>query len=92
MGGKSMCDKDSLEITHNLPASGKVAKVSRGALQAVGGAVPFAGGFLSAIAGAWSEGEQEKANRFFAHWVRMLQEELKEKEQTIIDIMSRLDL
>lgn len=81
-------DKDDME----LPESGKVAKISRGALQVVGGVVPFAGGVLSAIAGAWSEGEQEKVNRFFEHWVRMLQDELKEKQETIIDIMARLNL
>ncbi|MCK9294659.1 MAG: hypothetical protein M0P70_06205 [Desulfobulbaceae bacterium] len=75
-----------------LPKSGKVAKITRGALQVVGGAIPFAGGVLSAVAGAWSEGEQEKANRFFEHWIQMLQDELKEKEQTIIEIMARLDL
>ena len=81
-------DKNDME----LPESGKVAKISRGALQVVGGVVPFAGGVLSAIAGAWSEGEQEKVNRFFDHWVRMLQDELKEKQETIIDIMARLNL
>lgn len=77
---------------NSFPESGKVAKISRGALQAVGGAVPFAGGVFSAIAGAWSEGEQEKVNSFFKHWVQMLQDELKEKEETIIEIMARLDL
>lgn len=75
-----------------LPEGSKVAKISRGALQAVGGGVPFVGGVLSAIAGAWSEGEQDKVNRFFEHWVRMLQDEIKEKEDTIIEIMARLDL
>lgn len=74
------------------PECRKVVKFSRGALQAIGGAVPFAGGVFSAIAGAWSEGEQEKVNRFFEHWVRMLQDEIKEKEDTIIEIMARLDL
>ena len=54
--------------------------------------MPFAGGVFSAIAGAWSEGEQDKVNRFFEHWVRMLHDELKEKEETIIEIMARLDL
>jgi len=77
---------------NKLPEGGKIAKISRGALQAIGGAVPFAGGVFSAIAGAWSEGEQEKVNRFFEHWVRMLQDEIKEKEETIIEIMARLDL
>ena len=75
-----------------LPESRKSAKITRGALQAIGGALPFAGGVLSAVAGAWSEGEQDKANRFFAHWVQMLKDELREKEDTILEIMARLDL
>jgi hypothetical protein len=72
--------------------SGKISRISRGAMQIAGGAIPLAGGVLSAVAGAWSEGEQEKVNRFFEHWIQMLQDELKEKEQTIIEIMARLDL
>ena len=86
--------KDDIEILDEMtvPKEGKIAKYTRGAMQAIGGAVPFAGGVFSAIAGAWSEGEQEKVNRFFDHWVHMLQDELKEKEQTIIEIMARLDL
>jgi hypothetical protein len=74
------------------PQTGKIARISRGALQIAGGAVPFAGGILSAIAGAWSENEQERFNRFFEHWIRMLQDELKEKEQTILEVMARLNL
>jgi len=74
-----------------LPESSNISKVSRGALQ-VAGAVPLVGGVFAAIAGAWSEKEQEKVNRFFEHWVQMLQDELKEKEETIIEIMARLDL
>ena len=81
-------EKDEMK----LPESGKIARISRGALQVVGGAIPFAGGCFSAIAGAWSEGEQEKVNRFLEHWVRMLHDELKEKQETIIEIMARLDL
>ncbi|MCS4505629.1 hypothetical protein NYO91_16200 [Arhodomonas aquaeolei] len=67
-------------------------KASRGALQVAGGAIPFVGGLFSAVAGAWSEAEQEKVNRFFQHWLQMLKDELTEKEQTIIEIMARLDL
>lgn len=84
-------DSENLE-NDDLPQSGSGAKISRGALQVISGVVPFAGGVLSAIAGAWSENEQEKVNRFFEHWVRMLEDELKEKEETIIEIMARLDL
>jgi hypothetical protein len=75
-----------------LQDKGKAGKIARGAIQAVGGGIPFASGIFSAIAGAWSENEQEKANRFFEHWIQMLKDELKEKEQTIIEIMARLDL
>ena len=87
-----MSDETDNTEDNKLPEDGKAAKISRGALQVVGGVVPFAGGILSAIAGAWSENEQEKVNRFFEHWVQMLQDELKEKEETIIEIMARLDL
>lgn len=75
-----------------LPKTGVGKKISRGALQIVGGALPGVGGVLSAIAGAWSEQEQEKVNRFFEHWVQMLQDEIKEKTETIVEIMARLDL
>jgi hypothetical protein len=74
------------------PEASKIARFSRGAPQIIGGAIPVGGGVLSAIAGAWSEGEQQRINRFFEHWVRMLQDELKEKEKTILEIMARLDL
>lgn len=87
-----MTDESDNEDELKLPESGKIARISRGALQALGGAVPLAGGVLSAVAGAWSEGEQDKVNRFFEHWVRMLQDELKEKEETIIEIMARLNI
>jgi hypothetical protein len=76
----------------NLPAPSSGAKVSRAILQVAGGAVPFAGGLLSAAASSWSEHEQERVNRFFEQWLRMLKDELKEKEQTVIEIMARLDL
>lgn len=76
----------------NPPDDSTVGKISRGALQVAAAAVPFVGGAFSAIASAWSEAEQAKANRFFEHWLQMLKDELKEKEQTIIEIMGRLDL
>lgn len=73
------------------PEDSKAKKVARGVLQ-VAGSVPYVGGMFSAVAGAWSEREQEKVNNFFQHWVRMLEDEIKEKEQTIIEILARIDL
>lgn len=75
-----------------MPDEGNLGKAARGALQITGGAVPFVGGILSAIAGAWSESEQAKVNRFFEQWVRMLQDELREKEATVVEIMARIDV
>lgn len=74
------------------PEEGKSAKVIRGALQVASGAVPLVGGILSALAGAWSEREQAKVNRFFEQWVRMLEDKIREKEATFVEVMSRLDL
>ena len=76
----------------NLPAEGSTPKIVRGALQVIGGAVPFAGGLFSAAAGAWSENEQERVNKFFRQWIKMLEDEIREKERTILEIMSRLDI
>lgn len=87
-----MIEEPGQNKDNRLSESRKTAKYSRRALETIGGAVPVIGGVLSAIAGAWSEGEQEKVNRFFEHWIHMLQDELREKGQTIIEIMSRLDL
>jgi hypothetical protein len=55
-----------------IPEEGNTGKVVRGALQVVSGAVPYVGGVLSAVVGAWSEREQAKVNRFFDQWVKML--------------------
>ncbi len=78
-------------IPDKLPKSTKKAKVTRGALQ-VAGSIPVAGGIFSAMAGAWSEKEQEEVNKFFNCWLKMLQDEIKEKEATLIEILARLNL
>ncbi len=72
-----MTESQDSDDNKRPPKGSKAAKISRGALQAIGGAIPFAGGAFSAIAGAWSEAEQERVNRFFEHWVQMLQDELR---------------
>lgn len=74
------------------PESNRASKIGRAALQAIGGVIPLVGGGLSAIAGYWSEKEQDRANKFFEHWLCMLEDELKEKYRTVIEIMARLDL
>ena len=75
-----------------LPDNNKLNTTTRGALQVIGGAIPYIGGLISAAAGAWSESEQEKVNKFFEYWISMLKDEMKEKEQTMLEIMARLNL
>jgi len=74
-----------------IPCNGKSPKIARGVLQ-IAGAVPFAGGLFSAAAGYWSEHDQEQVNNFFKRWVEMLEDEIKEKQQTIMEITARLDI
>lgn len=71
-------------------AAGGGPKVARFALQALG-AVPFVGGVLGGIAGAWSEQDQDHFNKVFAAWLKLQEAELREIGQTILEIMVRLD-
>lgn len=64
----------------------------RGALNVAGGAIPFAGGFISAAANVWGEAEQEHAMETLRAWVKMLEDELREKQQTILAILARVDM
>ena len=69
-------------MNNEIPDEGSLAKAIRGGMQVVGGAVPFAGGIISAAAGAWSEHEQEKVNSFFPSKEEMAEMlESKEKEK-----------
>jgi len=80
------------DLPENLPKNSKGKKIARGALEIAGGAIPVAGGLLSAAASAWSDQEQDEVNRFFEYWIKMLRDEIHEKEITMIEILGRLDL
>lgn len=82
-------DKDDSEPIE--PKGKKWHKAARGALQ-VAGAVPFVGGVFSAAAGYWSEQEQNRLNDFIKRWLGMMEDELREKQQTVAEIAMRLDL
>jgi hypothetical protein len=79
------------KLPEKLPASMR-GKAGRAALNVLGGAIPFAGGLISAAAGYWGEQEEEKANEFLQSWIQMLHDEIHEKEKTILEITARLDL
>lgn len=75
-----------------FPEGAKGGKYIRGALNAAGGLIPFAGGLISAAASTWGEHEQDRMNSFFRHWIEMLRAEMEEKERTILEIMQRIDV
>lgn len=86
MGGEAQGD------IPELPEGVAGGRALRFILNAASGAIPLAGGVLSAGAGAWSEREQERINDFLKHWIEMLFAEMKEKQQTILEITARLDM
>jgi hypothetical protein len=55
-------------------------------------AIPWVGNFFSAVASAWSEHDQEQVNNFFRFCIKLLEDEMKEKAQTIFEIMARIDV
>lgn len=85
-------DKAPSEGAPKVPAGSTGGKIARAGMQAVGGAIPFVGGILSAAAGAWSEHEQDQVRKVFEQWMQMLEEELREKAHTIKEIAARIDL
>jgi len=74
------------------PSENPAPKVVRAGIQVVGGLVPFAGGLFSAAAGIWSENDQQRVNHFLQQWLKMIEDEIKEKEKTVLEIMARLDM
>lgn len=87
-----MSDDNETPAVPDLPQGHKGSGLARGALNVVGGFIPFAGGLLSAAASAWSEHEQKRINDFLHHWIQMLAAEMREKEQTILEILARIDM
>lgn len=83
---------DNVNLPDEIKPDGVGKKLVKAGADILAGAIPYAGGILSAIKGAYQDKEQEKANAFLANWIAMLQDEMKEKQQTILEIMSRLDL
>jgi hypothetical protein len=73
-------------------AASKRNKWLRGLANLIGGAIPVAGSIVSASAGVWGEAEQERAMAALRAWVKMLEDELREKQCTMLEIISRLDM
>jgi hypothetical protein len=85
-------EEDPSPNESSVPTPSGSSRLGRGALQAVGGAIPFLGGILSAAAGYWSERDQDRINDFIAAWIKMLQDEIKEKQEVLGEVIARLDM
>jgi hypothetical protein len=83
---------ESTDGASELPKGSKGSGITRVILNAASGAIPFAGGILAAAASAWSERDQNRVNEFLHHMIEMLQAEMREKEQTILEITARIDM
>lgn len=71
--------------------SGTYGKIGRFVLNCLG-SVPVAGGPLTAIAGAWSEADQDKINKIFEAWMKLQEEKIAKMGQTLAEVMMRVDL
>lgn len=69
---------------------GAGSKVAQMALATLAG-VPYVGGVLGVAAGAWSKAHQKRLNEIFAQWLRLQQDEIKEMQQTLFEVLIRLD-
>jgi hypothetical protein len=78
-------DKDALSSDGRKHAA-------RAMINALGGAVPFVGGLLSAGAGYRSEKEQEEVTNLLRQWIQMLEDELREKGKTIAEVVACIDM
>ncbi len=74
-----------------LPEGQNWEKAARGALQ-MAGVVPFAGGVFSALAGAWSEREQARINKFLHAFIEMMRDQIREQQKTFAEIVERVDM
>lgn len=87
-----MSDNISDNQAPDDPKKSDRAKWIRAGMTAAGGAIPFAGGLFSAAAGVWNENDQKEAMNLLRAWMKMLEDELREKQRTMLDVMARLDM
>lgn len=66
-------------------------KVARFALAVLSGLIPYAGGAIGGIGGAWSEKENERFQRILNTWLKLQEDEIKEIGKTLVEVMLRLD-
>lgn len=72
--------------------SGKGPTIARVIMNILSGAIPFAGGVISAGAGAWSEKEQERINSLFESWLKVQAEEIEQIGKTLAEVFARINL
>lgn len=64
----------------------------RAGMNVASGAIPLIGGLLAAAAGLWSEKEQNEVNNFIRAQIKMMEDEMREKERVLGEVIVRLDV
>lgn len=75
-----------------FPRGSKIEKASTLGLKVGGAIIPGIGGLLSLFGDYFSGKEQDGINEFLRAWMQMLEDEWREKEKTIAEIIIRLDM
>ncbi len=86
---------DSQKIRKDMEkttSEGKSKKGARYALEALGGMIPFAGGYFGAASSAWSDHKQKQYNKLLETWMKLQEEMMKEMGMTIAEIYERIDM
>lgn len=85
-------DKD--EVRKELDSAlsgGNGPKLARFALAVLSGAIPWVGGVVGGMGGAWSERDNERFQRTLRTWLKLQEDEITEIGQTLVEVMHRLD-
>jgi len=78
---------DELDSALKFGYGHKIAKL---ALICLGG-MPEVGGVFNAVAGVWSEAEQEYFKKVLASWLKLQEAEIKVIGVTLVEVMNRVD-
>ncbi len=86
--------RDEISIPDEIEkkSMGRGGQFTRAALDGLANHIPFLGGLLSAASTMWSEENQRELHQFLVTWMRMMEAEVREKQNVLGEIVARLDM
>jgi len=85
-------EKNPGKDLEKILSGGKTPSIVRALMNILSGAIPIAGGVISAGAGAWSEKEQEKINKLFETWLKIQADEIEKIGITLAEVFTRINI